>query len=125
MAGKPIFRGISFPYRKGTDGFPQMAEDLQVIKEDLSLLLNTRKRERVMLPDFGLDLERLIFENTGPLLRAKAFREIADAVGNYEPRVSITNVSVTDRQNTVTISVKYQVLGFQDQMDLLFQRDDA
>lgn len=120
---KAIFRGISFPYRKGTDGIPQMEEDLQLVKEDLELLLNTRKRERIMKPDFGIDLESLVFENTGPLLRAKAFREIADAIGNFEPRVSLSNVSVTDEKNTVRIDVKYTVSGFEDQVSLLFTRD--
>lgn len=120
---KPIFLGILFPYAKGPEGYPATATDLDIVKSDLDLLLNTRKRERVHLPDFGLDLERLIFENTGPLLRAKAYRQIADAVANYEPRVSITSIAVEDNKSTVFIDVQYIINGFRDNLVVKVPRE--
>lgn len=121
---KPIFLGISFPYKKGDEGIPSTDTNLEIVKQDLALLLNTRKRERVMLPDFGLDLERLVFENTGPLLRAKAFRQIADAIANYEPRVSLTNVSVVDQGNIVTIDIQYAIDNFSDELSINLNREE-
>lgn len=123
MAVAPIFKGILFPFQKGPEGIPAVSTNAAIVKSDFALLLNTRKRERVMIPTFGLDLERLVFENTGPLLRAKIFREIADAVGNWEPRIKLVNVSVTDNRNTVTIDVRYQILGFEDEVSAEFSRE--
>lgn len=120
---KPIFKGLIYPFQKGPEGIPASTTDLDNVKVDLGLLLNTRKRERIMLPEFGVDLERLVFENNGALLRAKIFREIADAIGNFEPRVNLTNVEITDSKNTVFIDVQYEILGLQDSLKLQFTRD--
>jgi hypothetical protein len=120
---KPLFLGVDFPFTKGPEGIPKTRTDAQIIQSDLSLLLNTKKRERVMLPEFGIDLERLVFENRGPLLRAKAFRAIADAIGNFEPRVALSNVQVEDSGSSVSITVEYFVQGFQNELTLDFNRE--
>jgi hypothetical protein len=121
--GTPIFNGLLFPYTKGTKGYPATATNQDIIKSDLFLLLNTRKRERINLPNFGLELERLVFSNTGPLLRAKAFRQIADALNNYEPRVKLVNVQITEETTTVTIDVTYQIGKTFDTVSVDIQRD--
>jgi len=119
-----IFRTILFPFQKGEKGIPATVDDVDAVRTDLSLLLNTRKRERVMLPNFGLDLERLVFDNTGPLLRAKAFRQISDAVGNYEPRVRIQDLQVTEDEYNVTIDLYYLILGLNDSVSITISRED-
>jgi phage baseplate assembly protein W len=118
----PIFLGIYFPFSKGTNGFPQTVTDEECIQNDLSLLLHTRKGERIMLPDFGLELERLIFENTGPLLRAKAFRQVSDAIGNYEPRVQLLDVQITENVYEVIIDVIYSINSLTGKTTLNFTR---
>jgi uncharacterized protein len=119
---KPIFLGIYFPFTKGPKGYPKTVTDEECVQNDLSLLLHTRKQERVMLPTFGLDLERLVFENTGPLLRAKAFRQISDAIGDFEPRVQLLDVQITEDHYTVTIDVSYMINSLTGQTTLSFNR---
>lgn len=118
----PVFLGILFPFQKGPEGIPATETNEEIIKNDLTLLLNTRRGERVMLPTFGIDLERLIFDNTGPLLRAKAFRMVSDAISNWETRVSLVNVLVTEDTHTVIIDVVYEINALQDQVSVEFDR---
>ena len=118
----PIFLGIYFPYTKGNSGYPKTVTDEECIQNDLSLLLHTRKRERIMLPNFGLELERLVFENTGPLLRAKAFRQVSDAIGNYEPRVKLLDIQINEDKYTVTIDVVYSINSLTGKTTLNFSR---
>jgi len=120
---KPVYIGILFPFQKGPNGIPAQVTDIDLIKSDFYLLLVTRKGERVMDPNFGTDLEALIFENNGALLRAKAFREIADAVSNYEPRISILDVQISSQTtNGVVIDITYQIQGFVDMLSVSMNR---
>lgn len=118
-----IFRTILFPFQKGDTGIPATVDNIDAVRSDLNLLLNTRKRERVMLPDYGLDLERLVFENTGPLLRAKAFRQVSDAIGNWEPRVRIQDLQITEEEYSVTIDLYYSVFGINDVASTTIDRE--
>lgn len=120
----PNFIGVLFPYQKGQNGIPASAVDINLIRSDLRLLLNTRVGERVMLPTFGLSLENLVFENTGPLLRAKAFRQISDAIGNFERRIRVRDIQITEDENTVTIDLYYSILGVNDMVSVDFSRTE-
>ena len=118
-----IFKGILFPFAKGTNGYPAVATDKDIIKNDLLILLTTRKRERINYPNFGLELERLIFSNTGPLLRAKLFRQISDAIINNEPRVNLVDVQIKEDKNTVEVYVIYQIGRISDSVTLTVGRE--
>lgn len=65
------------------------------IKADLLQLLLTNPGERVMLPDFGTPLRRLIFEPNDATLEMVAKKMISDAITKWEPRIVVSNINVT------------------------------
>lgn len=120
---KPIFKGISFPYQKGAKGIPSTDTDFDIIKQDLLFLLTTRMGERVMLLDFGTNSEKLIFENTGTMLRAKITRDIVSTVAKYEPRVKIESVAIKETTTLVDVIIKYSIVNFKDEITITLSRE--
>ena len=87
--------------------------DIEVIASDLRNLLLTKQGERLMLPDFGTQIHRLVFEPDTSVLETQIQQEISQAVSKYEPRVSIISTSV-DRipnQRQVNVNVQVQALN--------------
>jgi len=84
LAGEDYFRKSSSSY---------------LIKSQIKQLLRTRKGERVMLPDFGLDLENYLFD---PLTSDKAAQIVASikkAIALYAPNVILLKVRVFHDEN--------------------------
>lgn len=69
--------------------------DVDQIKADLLQLLLTNPGERVMLPEYGTPLRRLIFEPNDPLLEVEARRMIAESISKWEPRIELSQIYVT------------------------------
>lgn len=89
-----LYRGISFPWRRGKTQVPAAAQDEQLLADDLVQLLFTSKRERVMRTTLGTDLNKAVFENNDDLLDAVVRGEIAGSVGRSEPRILLSSVEI-------------------------------
>lgn len=105
------FRGLAFPPQKGSQGFPLMRDDEDVVWEDVKCLFNTEKRTRVMKPQLGLNLSSIVFENIGPLMVAKIYREIITALVKFEPRAELVDLTVADDKTKVTIDSYVKIRG--------------
>lgn len=110
----PRFIGISFPFRKGNDGFPQSATDEQLVRESLHQLVLTSFNERVMRPSYGCGAQALVFENRGFAMNALILRTIQKAIQENEPRVTLLDVRVEDKEDEgVLASITYAINGLQ------------
>lgn len=87
--------GWKFPptFDKKTNSV-EMITDEGDIHQSLQILLSTRPRERVMMPDFGCDLNILAFENIDPNTLGEARSLVESAILNYEPRINIEEVVI-------------------------------
>lgn len=84
--------GFSFPFREGTQSFPEVATDNDAVRQSLIQLLGTVRGERQMRPDFGTDLIKRVFESNTPALADICRYEVQIAVTRYEPRVLLQKV---------------------------------
>lgn len=91
------FLGLQYPLTKTARGTMAQKSGVDQIKADLLQLLLTNPGERVMLPDFGTPLRRLIFEPNDTTLETRAKQMIADAILRWEPRIVVENIIVTSR----------------------------
>lgn len=123
---KKTFLGVgwkfppTFDKKNQTIGLVSEEED---IKESLYILLNTKKGERVMLPDFGCDLQFLIFETLDSSTINYAKKNIEDAILFYEPRVILDEVNLTlsDPNNGVlNIAIDYTIRKTNTRTNLVF-----
>jgi len=102
--------GVSIPFNGG-GVFKSTFSTKDQIKSNLINLLLTYKGERVLNPQFGADLPRLLFEPINNETLLKIENQIVTSVSTYIPEVTITNIEITpdtDR-NTIYVNVIYQL----------------
>ena len=93
---KPVlhFLGAPYPIIKHPRGFFHTQSGLNQIKSDLLVLLLTNPGERVMLPEFGTPLRKLLFEPMTPITSSALSKEVEYVIKNFDKRVTLQSVDV-------------------------------
>lgn len=94
MTARAFYRGINFPFQKGSTALPKPVTDADLVKQSLQQIILTGRYQRVMRPDFGCNALSFVFENNTTLLSELIRTEVASAVGRFEPRVILQNIIV-------------------------------
>lgn len=95
------FLGLPYPITKDPRGFLRTQSGVDQIKADLLTLLLTQPGERVMLPEFGTNLQKFIFEPNDNNLLEQVKEEVARAISLWEPRISVENIEVYNGSDVV------------------------
>ncbi|KAG0187717.1 hypothetical protein DFQ28_005937 [Apophysomyces sp. BC1034] len=104
-------RGWSFPIQFETSGV-KMAKDQDDIAQSLQILFSTQPGERIMRPDYGCDLQSIVFENISATLLAELQTRITDSMLRYEPRVAVEDIVINyDEPAMLRIQVAYRICG--------------
>lgn len=69
--------------------------DVEAIYASLFNILNTRKGERLFLPEFGVDLQDQLFELMDDITAVGVLREVIEGIEKFEPRVIIDSSRTT------------------------------
>ena len=93
-AGALYGRGMSFPPRVDADGRIAWSEGEDNVRENIRVILLTRQRERLLLPEFGGGLDRYLFEPNTPATRQRLREEIERALARWEARIRLEAVTV-------------------------------
>jgi phage baseplate assembly protein W len=88
-------RGWGFPIAPGLDDEIDMVSDADDIRESIRIILETDPGERVMRPDFGAGLRRMVFEPINTSTMALAQHRVQEALVAWEPRIDVQDVVVT------------------------------
>jgi phage baseplate assembly protein W len=89
------FLGCPYPIVKKPQGLLGTQSGLNQVKSDLLCLLLTNPGERVMLPDYGTPLRRLIFEQNDSVLAEQARAMIIASIRQWEPRITVEAIEVS------------------------------
>lgn len=118
-------RGIQFPFKNNGRGYVSEVVNVELAKANLKQLLSTRPGERLMLPNFGCDLESLLFEPFDEQLVIEAKNRVVNSITTYIPYLELTRVQVyrSDRESrfgipTIVIKVFCQI---RDDENTLFE----
>ena len=106
-AGGPA-GGLRFLPTCGID----MVEGAAAVRQSIILLLSTRPGERVMRPDYGCDLHRLVFEPNDATTAGLAIHYVRRALTRWEPRVEILHLDAgphPDDAGRLDIALDYRV----------------
>jgi len=116
----PPARDIFGPILPRDSGLPNaqtwnfdLDADLRLIQSNIKMLLITAKGERVMLPDYGTNLKRIIFELNVATVESILQQEIAQAVAQWEPRVTLQTISIVRDENNRQVTVQTVFLSRQ------------
>ncbi len=108
-----IFVGVTLPFKYGTMGYFNQSK---TIKEqafsNIKNLVLTGKGERVGQPEFGCDVNRILFEpineNTADVIE----ESVRIAVSTWLPYITLNNVFVSFSEqdnNKILLSIEYTV----------------
>lgn len=98
--------GWSFPpaFNAGSKTVEMTSEETDV-QRSLQILLSTRQGERVMLPDYGCNLDEMIFEPMTTTFKTYISEMVKTAILFYEARIDLNSVTVDDSNETEGVIV--------------------
>jgi len=122
-----IHLDIQFNTRLGSKptGISKNAQDFKVdydteaIYNSIHNAFNTKKGQKILNPNFGLDLEQYLFDNiskeNGDLIGTTIFEELP----LYEPRIKVTGVDVLARPdwNEYVIDISITIPSLNNQVE--------
>ena len=117
--------GIGMPKQDRGSVFSQTFTLFEAASENLRNLLQTRKGERVMQPEFGTGLHELLFEPMDTQYESKLQQAIESAVGYWLPYITIDEIDVdmTDEmkdRNRANLNIKFRVGDTIDTNEITF-----
>jgi hypothetical protein len=101
----------------------EMVSDEQDIRESLWLLFCTSLGERIMLPNYGSQLWRMVFQNITNTLTTQLADIVRQAVLNWEARINVDDVIVQPDASVaglVLIDVYYTITKTNARNNLVF-----
>jgi len=81
-------------------------EDVEAIKRSVRNLVNTNFYERPFHPELGCGARQLLFEPFTPVTSIFIRRKVEEVITNYEPRVRLDQVVVTESPDRNAIEVR-------------------
>ncbi|MGH2478237.1 MAG: GPW/gp25 family protein [Ktedonobacteraceae bacterium] len=93
-----------------------MIDDLEAVSQAILLLLTTSPGERVMRPEYGCQLHRLVFSPNDETTAGLAMHYVRQALERWEPRVEIVHLNAERNREYpeyLTISLAYQMRATQ------------
>jgi hypothetical protein len=119
-----IGRGWSFPPEfNPNSGTVEMLDQEADIASSLGVLLQTARGERVMLPQYGCNLDELIFENLDTRMKTLMTDKIESAILYHEPRIELEKVTLDDSgelDGVIRIGIVYRVRTTNSRFNFVF-----
>lgn len=104
--------GESGGLRERARGSPRLVEGDRAVRQALMMLLATRPGERVMRPDWGCPLHRVLFQPNDGATAGLAIHYVRQSVARHEPRVEVRSVTAeadAARPECLDIQLEYRV----------------
>ena len=111
--------GVAFSPTGGIE----MVEDLASVRQAVFLLLSTRPGERVMRPDYGCELYRVVFSPNDDTTAGLAIHYVQQALERWEPRIQIRRLDARRNEDVPTqldVVLEYSLRATQRDDQVLF-----
>jgi phage baseplate assembly protein W len=132
MANKLEGISVSLPLvYDSVDGPYELNKTLKdVVKQNLKNLVLTSPGERIMLPEFGAGIRRLLFEPVTPATSSQAKEKISTQISKFMPFVEIEQILILTSDedaslspNAVRIILKYNIGPINDSDTLIITQN--
>ncbi len=105
--------GWSFPpsFLKEEKGVKMVSKE-QDIEESLQILLSTRVGERIMNPEYGCNLNDIVFNNISANEETLIIEMIRLAILHYEPRIILNDIDINTsniNEGVLTFTIDYTI----------------
>jgi hypothetical protein len=123
MSSPIVGRGWSFPPQIGPTGGLALTHARNELDQAIRIILTTCPGQRVMRPTFGCHLHELVFAPNNSQTIAQARRYVEEALGMWEPRITVTDVDVRpdpEDASRLLIDIQYEVKATRDPRSLVY-----
>ncbi len=122
--GKDIIgNGWSFPLKIDSQGGIQFTNERSEINQAIQIILSTTPGQRVMRPEFGCQLQDLVFAPNNVHTAIQAQRYVEEALGMWEPRIKVIQVEVSpdlEERNRLLINIEFEIKATRDRRSLVY-----
>ncbi|MBN1147919.1 MAG: GPW/gp25 family protein [Anaerolineales bacterium] len=118
-----VGRGWFFPPKIDPQGGLALTSERSELDQAIHIILSTSPGQRVMRTNFGCRLHELVFAPNNSLTAAQARRYVEEALGMWEPRITVTEVDAKpdpDDTSRLVIHITYKVKSSHDQRSLVY-----
>lgn len=116
-------RGWAFPiaFSEGASTV-EMVDNEEDIEQSLKILLSTMKRERVMFPDYGVDLKEMIFEPLSTSTATILTEKIGHAILFHEPRIILDGITYNQDVNEglIILKIEYTIVATNTRTNVVY-----
>ena len=100
-----------------------MISDEEDIESSLNILLSTRLGERVMVPEYGCNLDELLFEGLTRTLITYVIELIKTAILYHEPRIDVIRIDISETdplEGVLMIHLDYKIRATNSRKNMVF-----
>lgn len=100
-----------------------LANEEENIRQSLMILLSTRLGERVMQPNFGCNLESVVFEKADKATLTYIRDTIETAILYHEPRIKLVEVKAFDegeQEGRISLDIRYVIKTTNTRSNLVY-----
>ncbi len=93
------------------------------IESSLHILLSTRLGERIMLPNYGCNLDELMFEGLSRTLITYVIELIKTAILYHEPRIDVIKIDISETEpleGKLIIEIDYKIRATNSRHNMVF-----
>ena len=106
-----------------TGGYNDYMSEKELAKFHLTNVLLTSKGEKISIPNYGVGIRRILFENITQATLSSLQSEIEEQIEQYVEGIALLSVSVnpsTEDDNTINVSIAFRMLknGEQDVLSM-------
>lgn len=116
-------RGWAFPVSfSAGSSVVEMTENEEDIRQSLTILLSTMKKERVMLPDYGVDLKSKLFEPLSTTDATILTEKIRHAILFHEPRVILNGITYDQKvyEGKIILDIEYTIVATNTRTNIVY-----
>lgn len=100
-----------------------MLSDADDIQSSLEILLSTRPGERIMRPDYGCNLDELVFEPLTTTFKTYIKDLVSTAILYHEPRIEVNKIELEDTgelEGRILIIIDYTIRSTNSRFNFVF-----
>jgi len=119
------FLGVGWQMPVGVDdtGAIALSRFAENIRQSILTILRTSRGERQMRPEFGCDINRLVFAENSMTTAGLASFYVERALTRWEPRIELLNVQAApDRaqRDRLLVEIEYRVIATNSVFNLVY-----
>lgn len=114
--------GLTTPLQLDAKGGIRASAGLEKVRESILTILGTRKGERTMRPNFGCELDKLVFAPNNAATASLAQYYVEESLTLWEPRIELTEVSVVNDNagGCLNIDINYKIRSTNQPQNLVY-----